>query len=176
MNKMKELQPKLKEIQEKYKDKPEEYQRRTMELYKKEKANPFGSCLPMIIQMIVLVAFFQLLQDAKFLQAMGDASFLGIILKDKNNIILTVLSAVTTFFQQKLTTPTTGNDPQQQTFLYIMPLMLAWFTYTVNAGVGLYWVTSNAIGIIQQYIINEYFIVKEHIQEKKVNSDEEKEK
>ena len=57
-----------------------------------------------------------------------------------------------------------------------MPLMLAWFTYTVNAGVGLYWVTSNAIGIIQQYIINEYFIVKEHIQEKKVNSDEEKEK
>lgn len=166
MSKMKELQPKMKEIQEKYKDNPEEYQRRTMELYQKEKVNPFGSCLPMILQMIVLVGFYQLLQDPKFLKTIGDSSFLWFSLKEKKDIILAVISGATTFFQQKLTMPATGNDPQQQTFLYIMPLMLAWFTYTVNAGIGLYWVTGNIFGIIQQYMINEYFLVKEHIKDK----------
>jgi YidC/Oxa1 family membrane protein insertase len=98
------------------------------------------------------------------------ASFFGIVLNKPHNLVLTILSAVTTFLQQKLTMPVTGGDPQQQQqkmFLYIMPLMLAWFTWQINASIGLYWVTSNLLGIIQQYIINEYFIVKEHAAHKK---------
>lgn len=167
MNKMKEIQPKLKEIQEKYKDKPEEYQRRTMELYKNEKINPFGSCLPMLIQIPILIIFYNLLSNPVFVkESLQNATFFGIVLKDNHNLLLAVISGATTFLQQILTMPSTGNDPQQKTFLYIMPAMLGYFTYQINAGIGIYWITSNVVGIIQQYIINEFFIVKKNIQEK----------
>jgi YidC/Oxa1 family membrane protein insertase len=170
MAKMKEIQPRLKAIQDKYKDKPEEFQKRTMELYKSEKVNPFSGCLPMLIQFPILILFYNALQDHQFTtQVMKDATFYRIILKENHNLILAILSGITTFFQQKLTMPATGNDQQQKMFLYFMPLMLGWFTWQINAGVGLYWVTSNLIGIIQQYIINEYFIVKEHITHKTEN-------
>lgn len=164
MNKMKNIQPKLKEIQEKFKDKPDEMQRRTMELYKKEQVNPFGGCLPMLIQLPILWAIFGLLQDPTFINnSIGNATFLWLPLVQKGDIALAVISAITTFFQQKLTTPSTGADQNQKIFLYIMPVMFGFFTYQVNAGVGLYWVVSNVVGIAQQYIINEYFTVKEHI-------------
>jgi YidC/Oxa1 family membrane protein insertase len=169
MAKMKDIQPKLKEIQDKYKDKPEEYQRRTMELYKKEKVNPFGGCLPMLIQMPILIIFYNVLSNHQFInEVLKNASFYGIMLKDKHNLLLAILSAISTFLQQKLTMPVTGGEQQQQQqmFLYIMPLMLGYFTWNINAGIGLYWVTSNVFGIIQQYVINEYFIVKEHVQHK----------
>lgn len=165
MAKMKDLQPKLKEIQDKYKDKPEEYQRRTMELYRTEKVNPFSGCLPMLIQLPILILFYNALQDPKYVaEVIKDASFYGIILKDNHNLLLAVLSAVTTFLQTKLTTPAAGAESQQQTFLYIMPLMLGYFTWQINAGVGLYWVTSNLVGILQQYLINEFIIVKKHLE------------
>jgi len=169
MNKMKLLQPKLKEIQEKYyKTNPEEYQRRTMELYKKDKVNPFSGCLPLLIQIPILFAIFNLLQNPDYIaNVIKDASFLGLfLLKDKGNIPLAVLSGITTFFQQKLTTPNTTANDQTQMMLYIMPIMFGFFTYQVNAGIGLYWVVSNIVGIAQQYLINEYFIVKEHLQHK----------
>ncbi|HBE77211.1 MAG TPA: hypothetical protein DDW65_05445 [Firmicutes bacterium] len=165
MNKMKVIQPKLKEIQEKFKDRPDELQKRSMELYQKEKVNPFGGCLPMLIQLPILWAIFGLLQDPTFIHnSIGpNTTFFWLHLVKKGDILLAVISAATTFWQQKLTTPTTGSEPNQQIFLYIMPLMFGFFTWQVNAGVGLYWVISNIVGIVQQYIINEYFIVKEHI-------------
>lgn len=171
MNKMKEVQPKLKEIQEKYKDRPEEYQRRMMEIYQKEKINPLGGCLPLLIQLPILIIFYNLLSNPTFVkESLQDATFLGIVLHENHNILLAVISGATTFLQQVLTMPATGNDPQQKTFLYIMPVMLAYFTYQINAGIGIYWITSNIIGIIQQYIINEYFIIKKNIQEKSSES------
>jgi YidC/Oxa1 family membrane protein insertase len=171
MAKMKDIQPKLKEIQDKYKDKPEDLQRRMMELYKTEKVNPFGGCLPMLVQMPILILFYNVLSNHKFIHdVLQNASFYGIILKDNHNLLLAVLSAVSTFLQQKLTMPITAGDQQQQQqkmFLYLMPLMLGYFTWNINAGIGLYWVTSNVLGILQQYIINEYFIVKEKVISKK---------
>lgn len=168
MNKMKQLQPKLKEIQEKYyKSNPEEYQRRTMELYRKEKVNPFSGCLPLLIQIPILFAIFNLLQNPEYLaNVIQDARFLGILLKNNGNLPLAIVSAVTTFFQQKLTTPATAGTDQTQMFLYIMPIMFGFFTYQVNAGIGIYWVVSNMVGIAQQYLINEYFTVKEHLHSK----------
>lgn len=175
MSKMKDIQPKLKAIQEKYKDKPEEMQKRTMEVYQKEGVNPFGSCLPMLIQLPLLWAIFSLLQNEQYIsEVIKNSHFLWFFLKNKNDWFLAIISGATTFLQQKLTTPSTGNDSQQQVFLYIMPLMLGFFTYQVNAGVGLYWVTSNIVGIAQQYLINEYFIVKEHIHKTEDNTDPDK--
>ncbi len=170
MDKMKKIQPKLKEIQDKFKDKPEELQRRTMELYKKEEVNPFGSCLPTLLQIPILFAMYYLLSEPKFMSSLiQDSRFLWFSLSGKNDLILAALSGLTTFYQQKLTTPASGGDANQQMqmMLYIMPAFLAFITYTVSAGVGLYWVASNIIGIAQQYLINEYFIVKEQHQEKK---------
>lgn len=170
MDKMKKIQPKLKEIQDKFKDKPEELQRRTMELYKKEEVNPFGSCLPTLLQIPILFAMYYLLSEPKFMSSLiQDSHFLWFSLTGKNDLILAALSGLTTFYQQKLTTPASTGDANQQMqmMLYIMPAFLAFITYTVSAGVGLYWVASNIIGIGQQYLINEYFVVKEHHQEKK---------
>lgn len=167
MEKMKRIQPKLKEIQDKYKDRPEEFQRRTMELYKKEKVNPLGGCLPMLIQLPVFWAIYALLTNSKFMVAdlIKKEVFLGLLpLGATNNYILAIISGVTTFFQSKMTTPTMGTDPSQKMFLYFTPLLFGFITWTVSAGIGIYWVASNIIGIAQQYLIYEYFIVKEHIQ------------
>ncbi|MCL6589733.1 MAG: YidC/Oxa1 family membrane protein insertase [Firmicutes bacterium] len=181
LEKMKKVQPKIKEIQDKYKDKPEELQRRMMELYKKENVNPFGSCLPMILQLLLLWPIFYLLSDPKhgiLTDAFRNTQFLWFKLGDQGipltNGVLAVISGLTTFLQTKLTTPSTsGEQNQQQIFLYIMPVFIGFITYSVNAGMALYWIISNILGIIQQYLINEYFIVKEHI--KKEDEIDEKE-
>lgn len=173
MNKMKEIQPKLKEVQEKYKGRPDELQKKTMEIYQKEKVNPFGGCLPMLIQLPLLWAIFSLLQDHYFIKnSIGNASFLWFQLVHKGDWALAIISGATTFLQQKLTAPAAGADQNQQVFLYIMPVMFGFFTFQVNSGVGLYWVVSNIVQIIQQYITNEYFIVKEHIQHKEGDNPE----
>jgi YidC/Oxa1 family membrane protein insertase len=165
MNKMKKVQPKLKEIQEKYKDRPDEMQRRTMEVYKTEKFNPFGSCLPMLLQFPFMIAIFWILSDLKIMgDVIKDSPFLWFHLKD-HDIGLAVFSGASTFLMQKLTTPSTGADmPQQKVLLYIMPVFFGYITYTFSAAVGVYWAASNLVGIVQQYLINEYFVIKEHIQ------------
>jgi YidC/Oxa1 family membrane protein insertase len=165
MQKMKKVQPKLKEIQDKYKDRPDEMQRRMMELYKTEKFNPFSSCLPMILQFPLLIAIFWLLSDPKHMaNVIKDAPFLWFHLKD-HDIWLAVFSGLSTFLMQKLTTPSTGTEmAQQKMLLYIMPVFFGYITYKFSAGVGVYWATSNVIGIVQQYMINEYFVIKEHVQ------------
>ena len=171
MDKMKKIQPKLKEIQDKYKDKPDELNRRTMELYQKEKVNPFSSCLPMLIQIPIFMAFYSLLTNPKLevVQLMQSSHnlFLGFVsLTSKGGIVgivLAVISGATTFLQTKMTSPSanTGADQMQSSFLYIMPIFFAYITYTVNAGIAVYWITNNLVGIIQQYIVNEFFIPKE---------------
>ena len=171
MEKMKRIQPKLKEIQDKYKDKPEEFQRRTMEMYKKEKVNPLGGCLPMLIQLPLLWAMFALLQDknSEIARMIKDSQFVvfGYVMKlgDINNYALAIISGITTFIQSKMTTPATTGDAagQQKIFLYFMPVLFGYFTWMYSVAIGLYWVASNVIGIAQQYLIYEYFIVKEHI-------------
>jgi YidC/Oxa1 family membrane protein insertase len=166
MEKMKRIQPKLKEIQDKYKDKPEEFQRRTMELYKKEKVNPLGGCLPMLIQLPLLWAIFALIQHKNTIVDLN-SHFLWFQLKATHDYYLAIISAVTTFIQSKFATPApvgSESNQQQQIFLYIMPVMFGYFTWMYTAAIGLYWVASNIIGIVQQYLIYEYFVVKEHIQ------------
>ena len=129
----------------------------------------------MLIQLPILWAIFGLLQDPTFVKNyFTNTTFLWLHLVQKGDIPLAIISAATTFFQQKLTTPATGTDKNQQIFLYIMPLMFGFFTYQVNEGVGLYWVISNIVGIAQQYIINEYFTVKEHIHKSGDNPEPEK--
>ncbi|HEY8345470.1 MAG TPA: YidC/Oxa1 family membrane protein insertase [Bacillota bacterium] len=162
MEGMKKITPLLKEIQEKYKNNPEEQQRRLMEVYKQYNVNPFGSCLPMLIQLPFLYALFALLNNPdKFGIDLINEVFLGLNLTQNNYWSLAIISGATTFLQSKLTTPATGQEGSQNTFLYVMPVFLGYITFSLKAGVGIYWVASNLIQIVQQLLITRFFLPKD---------------
>lgn len=153
---MREIQPELNEIQKKYKDKPEEYQKRTMELYQKHKINPLGGCLPMLIQLPILWAFFRVLRDLP----LGDASkFLGIwLLSEPDKLfILPLLAAATTYIQSKMT----ATDPSQKSMMIVMPIMIGVFSLSFPSGLVLYWITSNVFSIAQQAWLNKMYPVNQ---------------
>ncbi|HZK42853.1 MAG TPA: YidC/Oxa1 family membrane protein insertase [Syntrophomonadaceae bacterium] len=154
MRGMQEIQPKMKRIQEKYKDNPQKAQEKVMELYKDNGVSPFGGCLPLLIQMPIFIAFYQSLFKFDFAVA-EHASFLWIpdIAQPDKLFILAILAAGTTFLQQRISMVDT-KDQTQRTMLYIMPLFMAWIAATMPAGLPLYWVTFNILGIIQQLFVN----------------------
>jgi len=154
MRGMQEIQPKLKYLQEKYKDDPQTMQVKVMEMYKEHGVNPFGGCLPLIIQMPIFIAFYQSLLSFNF-KVVEHAAFLwipNIGVKDPY-YILAILAALTTYLQQRVTMVDT-KDPTQKSMLYFMPLFMAWIAATMPAGLPLYWVMFNIIGILQQLYVN----------------------
>lgn len=166
MKNMQSIQPKLKELQKKYKNDKETLNVKTMELYKEYKVNPFGGCLPLIIQFPIIIGFFTVLREpVKYAfenQEVYDAinkSFLWISdLKHPDLWILPIVAGVTTYFQSKMMSPSTGGDDKaqstQKTMTTIMPFMILFFARSVPAGLALYWVISNTFQIVQQFIIN----------------------
>ncbi len=163
MRGMQEIQPEVKYIQEKFKDEPEILQKKTMELYKEKGVSPFGGCLPLLIQMPIFIAFYQSLIKFEF-AVVEHASFLGIenigqsvsYYIEQGNIIpfyLPILAAVTTYLQQRIAMVDT-NDPTQKSMLYIMPLFMAWIVLKMPAGLPIYWVMFNILGILQQLYVN----------------------
>jgi len=156
---MQKLQPKIKEIQDKWKNKdPKKMQQMIMDLYKEHNVNPMAGCLPLLIQMPILIALYKSLFGFPYLNA-DHASFIWVQnLSDKDPyFILPVLAGITTYFQSKMTT--SMNDPTQRTMLYMMPVFIAWISSTVPAGLALYWVVFNVVGWIQQYFINKQTII-----------------
>lgn len=149
---MKELQPLLKEVQEKYKGDPKEIQQRQMELYKEHKVNPLGGCLPMLVQLPFLWAFFQVLQS---IEAVPAAQFLGLwdLSQKDPYYIFPILAAGSTYWQMTMT----ATDPSQKGMMLVMPIMIGVFSLNFPAGLVLYWVVSNLFSIGQQaYIAKRY--------------------
>lgn len=184
MEKMKILQPKLKEIQDKYGHDREEVARRTIELYRAHNYNMFSGCLPMLIQLPILWALFNLLRDPSkypthdnIVISLENAKFFGILLTSTGNpatilgdslgnFILALLSAGTTYLQQKLISPqqapaSDAAPNMQSTFMYMMPLLFGWFSFTWAAAISIYWVAQNVIGILQQLIIVKFFMPRQ---------------
>lgn len=159
MEGMKKIQPELKKIQEKYKSNPEEQQRKMMELYQKNNVNPLGGCLPLLLQLPILWALFQVLRfPENYNIDFTNAYFLTMDLtKSHSYWLLAVISGLTSFIQQKMTTVSTA-DTSQSTMLYFMPIFMGYITYTLKAGIGVYWVASTVLGIVQQWIITTFFI------------------
>ncbi|HHT74096.1 MAG TPA: membrane protein insertase YidC [Firmicutes bacterium] len=157
MAKMKKLQPELNEIQKKYKDKPEEYQKRTIELYQKHGVNPLGGCLPMLIQLPILWAFFPVLRE---IPTSDLTMFMGIweLSKPDPYYIMPLLAAATTWWQSKVTS--TG-DSSQNTMMIVMPIMIGMFSISFPSGLVLYWITSNILGVVQQIWINKQVLSAE---------------
>lgn len=153
MRKMGALAPKLNELKEKYKEDKEKMNAATMELYKKEGVNPFGGCLPMLLQIPIFFALYKTLLLAIELQG---APFFGWItdlsLKDPY-YITPVIMGVTMFIQQRMT-PSTAQDPIQQKMFMLMPVIFTFMFLAFPAGLVVYWLTNNILSIGQQYYIN----------------------
>lgn len=157
--KMQKLQPQMKAIQERYKKYPmrdpkrQEMNAEIGELYKREGVNPAGGCLPLLIQMPFLWAFYTMLGNAIELR---QAPFLWLhdLSSPDKLFIMPVVIVISTYLMQKMT-PSSGMDPkQQQMMTLMMPLMIGWFSFNLPSGLSVYWTVGNIIGIGQQYIMN----------------------
>ncbi len=157
--KMQKLQPQMKAIQEKYKKYPmrdpkrQDMNAEVAELYKREGVNPAGGCIPLIIQMPFLFAFYRMLANAIELR---QAPFLWLhdLSSPDKLFIMPVVIVISTYLVQKMT-PNSGMDPkQQQMMTLMMPLMIGFFSYSLPSGLSVYWVVGNIIAIIQQYVMN----------------------
>jgi YidC/Oxa1 family membrane protein insertase len=156
--KMQQLKPQIDAINAKYKNlslrdpKKQEQNQEMMDLYKANGVNPVGGCLPMVIQIPFLFAFYKVLTLG--IQMRG-AHFLWItdLSQPEALHLLTILLIVTQFLSQRMT-PSPGMDPAQQKMMLIMPLFFGFMFWYYPAGLVLYWLTGNLVSIVQQVLLN----------------------
>ena len=151
MKAMQELQPALKKLQKDYKNNPQLLQQKMAELYKEAGVNPLAGCLPLLIQMPILMGVYYCLYGYSY---SGDPTFLWLAsLSDTDPLyVLPILSALTTYIQQKQTMANNGQDNQQMKIMsYMMPLFIGWISLNFPSGLVVYWVTMNLCQIAQQW-------------------------
>jgi YidC/Oxa1 family membrane protein insertase len=153
MANMRKLQPKMQRLKEQYGDDKQKLSQATMEMYRKEKINPLGSCLPMIVQMPVFISLYWVLSESVEIR---HAPFFGWI-QDLSIMdpyfVLPGLMAVSMVLQQKMS-PMVFQDPMQERVMKFMPIMFAFFFLFFPAGLVLYWLVNNILTITQQWFIN----------------------
>ncbi len=159
MKEMAKLQPKLKELQLKYKGKPDLLNKATMELYKKHKVNPFGGCLPVIIQIPVFLALYNVLLNAIELRGAPFVWWITDLSAKDPYYILPIIMGLTMFIQQKLTPSTM--DPKQQKIMMFMPLIFTVMFLSFPSGLVIYWTTNNILTLLQQFIDSKILQAKE---------------
>ncbi len=156
MARMKKLQPKLQSLKERYGDDRAKMGQATMELYKKEKVNPLGGCLPMLVQIPVFIAlYWMLLESVELRQAPWMFWIKDLAIKDPF-YIMPVIMGVTMFIQQKLNPAPV--DPIQAKVFMFLPLVFTVFFAFFPAGLVLYWIVNNTLSIAQQYYITKHVI------------------
>jgi len=158
MAKMQTLQPKMKAIKKKYRNQKDPEQRRQMnmemmELYKREKINPAGGCLPMLIQLPILYGMYRLLAVSIVVRHEPWLLWISDLSAKDPYYVLPVLMGVTQFMTMKMT-PSTGDASQKKMMTYLMPAMMLFFFLNMSSGLNLYWFVSNLIQVGQQNLIN----------------------
>ncbi len=165
---MQKIQPKLQELQKKHKGDPKEIQRRTMELYQEEGVNPFGGCLPMLLQLPIFIALFFALNSPEFKAILAMPGIHGGFLWVKNlaepefifftlfglNLKLptfAILIGLSTYWSQRTIPQQKGSGTQPM--IYFMPFFIAYISLYFPAGVQIYWLTQTAITALQQAYI-----------------------
>ena len=152
MAKMKAINPRIMEMRERLKDKPQQMQQEMMRIYREEKVNPLGGCLPIVVQIPVFIALYWVLlssvemRNAPWILWVSDLSA-----KDPYYILPAVMT-LTTLLQTALNPA--PPDPMQAKMMWIMPLVFSVMFFTFPAGLVLYWLTNNILSIAQQWIIN----------------------
>jgi len=169
-----EVQPKIQEIQQKFKNDKERQSKEMVALYQKEKINPFGGCLPLLIQLPILIALYQVflkglspesLESAlySFVSYPGTINliFLGIVNLAKPSLILALIAGFFQFLQSKMSMPKKErglktpdfSQMMQKQMLYFFPILTVFILLKLPSALGLYWFLSTLFAIFQQYLI-----------------------
>lgn len=148
---MRRLMPKLQQLKESYGDDKMKMQKATMDLYKKEKINPFGGCLPMLVQMPVFIALYWVLMESVELRHAPFMLWLDDLSVRDPFFVLPLLMGVTMYLQTSLS-PTPA-DPMQAKVMKFMPVAMTLLFLWFPAGLVLYWLTNGLLSILQQWYI-----------------------
>ncbi|OCH12083.1 membrane protein insertase YidC [Aliivibrio sp. 1S165] len=152
MAKMRMLQPKLAAMRERIGDDRQRMSQEMMELYKKEKVNPLGGCLPIVLQMPIFISLYWALMESVELRHSPFFGWITDLSAQDPYYILPLLMGASMFLIQKMS-PTTVTDPMQQKIMTFMPVMFTVFFLWFPAGLVLYWLVSNIVTLIQQTLI-----------------------
>jgi YidC/Oxa1 family membrane protein insertase len=152
---MQVLQPEMQKLKEKYSSKDQKTQQKlqqeTMALYQKHGVNPMAGCLPLLIQMPILIGFYHAISRTS---EIAQDTFLWFDLGVKDPYyILPIVAGITTFIQQKMTMAGTEQNPQMAMMTWMMPIMIVIFAFNFPAALSLYWVIGNIFMIVQTYFI-----------------------
>lgn len=168
---LQQLQPKLEEIKEKHKDDKEAQTKAVLEFYKQNKVNPLSSCLPLLVQLPILIALYQVFLTGlkgnlgpelyPFIADPGviHSNFLGLVELGKPNLLFGILAGVFQFIQSKMITPPAVSNNNRTAaimsaqFTYFMPILTVIIAMRLPAGLALYWVVTTLFAIGQQYYI-----------------------
>jgi YidC/Oxa1 family membrane protein insertase len=148
--KMRKFQPRIQQLKERYGDDRQKFQEAMMELYKKEKINPMGGCLPILVQMPVFLALYWVLVESVELRHAPWILWIQDLTARDPYFILPVINVAVMWFTQKLQ-PSPGMDPMQQKMMQFMPLVFGVMMAFFPAGLVLYWVTNGGLGLLQQW-------------------------
>lgn len=155
MARMKEVQPRLVAMKEQYKGEPQKLNQAMMEMYRKEKINPLGGCLPVLIQIPVFISLYWVLLSSVEMRGAPWILWIHDLSVPDPYYILPVIMAVSMFVQTKLNP--TPPDPIQAKVMMYMPIIFSVMFFFFPAGLVLYWVVNNLLSIAQQWQINQMF-------------------
>lgn len=150
MAKMRRFQPRIAQLKERYGDDKQKFQMAMMELYKKEKINPVGGCLPLLLQMPVFLALFWMLSESAELRHAPWILWINDLTARDPYFVLPVINMVLMWATTQLN-PTPGMDPMQKRMMQIMPLVFGVMFAFFPAGLVLYWVVNAGLGLAQQW-------------------------
>jgi YidC/Oxa1 family membrane protein insertase len=171
MQKMQALHPQMEKLKAQNKDNPQRLNKEMMELYRKHKINPFGGCLPLLLQMPIFFALYQALIKSIELRGSGflwikdlsmpDAVKIPVALPILGNSIniLPILMIIATIIQQNLSTKSMGTavteeqKQQQRMMMFMMPVMFGLIFYNMPSGLVLYWLVNTVLTVLEQFVI-----------------------
>ena len=148
---MRRLMPKMQQLRERYGDDRMKMQQATMDLYKKEKINPFGGCLPLLVQMPVFIALYWVLMQSVELRHAPFFLWLNDLSVRDPYFVLPLLMGATMFLQMRMS-PAPA-DPMQAQIMRFMPIMMTVLFLWFPSGLVLYWLTNGLLSILQQWYI-----------------------
>jgi YidC/Oxa1 family membrane protein insertase len=150
--KMRRVQPRIEALKERYGEDRQKFQQAMMELYKKEKINPMGGCLPILVQIPIFLALYWVLLESVELRHAPWIGWIDNLTAPDPYFVLPAINLITMWLTQKLS-PTPGMDPLQKKMMQIMPLVFGVMFAFFPAGLVLYWATNGALGLLQQWVI-----------------------
>jgi YidC/Oxa1 family membrane protein insertase len=158
--KMQLVAPEVKSIQDRYKKysmsdpRKRKMQEEIMAVYNREGVNPMGSCLPMLVQIPILFAFYRMLAGAIELRHAPWFGWIHDLSAKDPYYILPILMVITTYLMTKMTPTPATTDPAQQKMMMLMPLFMGFIFFNLSSGLNLYYFASNLIGVVQQWYLN----------------------